>query len=82
MLRKTSPDPHHQHQCYLPYSYPYVDEEVSHVQLPLNKHTSLPISKDNVSYDWQKRNLKAALDPEPIDPNIYKDDTELKTAAQ
>ena len=41
-----------------------------------------PISKDNVSYDWQKRNLKAALDPEPIDPNIYKDDTELKTAAQ
>jgi hypothetical protein len=41
-----------------------------------------PISKDNDSYDWQKRNLKAALDPEPIDPNIYKDDTELKTAAQ
>ena len=38
-----------------------------------------PISKDNVSYDWQKRNLKAALDPEPIDPNIYKDDTELKS---
>ena len=33
-----------------------------------------PINKDKVSYDWQKRNLKAALDPEPIDPDMYKDD--------
>jgi len=41
-----------------------------------------PINKDDVSYDWQKRNLKTALDPEPIDPNIYKDDTNLKTAVQ
>ena len=41
-----------------------------------------PINKDKDSYDWQKRNLKGALNPEPIDPNIYKDDTELKTAAQ
>ena len=32
-----------------------------------------PINKDEVSYDWQKRNLKTALDPEPIDPNIYQD---------
>jgi len=32
-----------------------------------------PINKDEVSYDWQKRNLNAALDPEPIDPEIYKD---------
>ena len=33
-----------------------------------------PINKDKVSYDWQKRNLKAALNPEPIDPDLYKDD--------
>ena len=33
-----------------------------------------PINKDSVSYDWQKRNEKAALDPEPIDPDLYKDD--------
>ena len=33
-----------------------------------------PISEDKVSYDWQKRNLKAALDPEPIDPSMYQDD--------
>ena len=33
-----------------------------------------PINEDKVSYDWQKRNLKAALDPEPIDPDMYKDD--------
>ena len=33
-----------------------------------------PINEDEVSYDWQKRNLKAALDPEPIDPDMYKDD--------
>ena len=33
-----------------------------------------PINEDKVSYDWQKRNLKAALDPEPIDPEMYKDD--------
>ena len=32
-----------------------------------------PIDKDNVSYDWQKRNLKAALDSEPIDPSMYQD---------
>ena len=32
-----------------------------------------PINEDKVSYDWQKRNLKGALDPEPIDPNMYKD---------
>ncbi len=25
-----------------------------------------PINKDEMSYEWQKRNLKAALDPEPI----------------
>ena len=31
-----------------------------------------PISKDDVSYDWQKRNLKGALDKEPIDPTMYK----------
>ena len=41
-----------------------------------------PINKDKDSYDWQKRNLKGALNPEPIDPDIYKDDTELKKAAQ
>ena len=35
-----------------------------------------PINEDEVSYDWQKRNLKGALNPEPIDPDIYKDDTE------
>ena len=33
-----------------------------------------PINEDEVSYNWQKRNLKAALDPEPIDPDMYKDD--------
>ena len=32
-----------------------------------------PINEDEVSYDWQKRNLKVALDPEPIDPEMYKD---------
>ena len=31
-----------------------------------------PIDKDKDSYEWQKRNLKAALDPEPIDPTLYK----------
>ena len=36
-----------------------------------------PITEDKVSYDWQKRNLKGALDPEPIDPDMYKDDTEV-----
>ena len=30
-----------------------------------------PINRDEVSYDWQKRNLKIALDPEPIDPSMY-----------
>ena len=25
-----------------------------------------PINDDDMSYEWQKRNLKAALDPEPI----------------
>ena len=35
-----------------------------------------PINKDEDSYDWQKRNLKGALDKEPIDPEMYKDDTE------
>ena len=25
-----------------------------------------PINEDEMSYEWQKRNLKAALDPEPI----------------
>ena len=34
-----------------------------------------PINEDEVSYDWQKRNLKGALDPEPIDPDMYQDDT-------
>ena len=41
-----------------------------------------PINKDKDSYDWQKRNLKGALNKEPIDPSIYKDDTELEKAAQ
>ena len=31
-----------------------------------------PISMDSVSYDWQERNKKQALDPEPIDPDLYK----------
>ena len=35
-----------------------------------------PINEDEVSYDWQKRNLKQAIDPEPIDPDMYQDDTE------
>ena len=35
-----------------------------------------PINKDEDSYDWQKRNLKQAIDPEPIDPDMYQDDTE------
>jgi|TARA_R110000796_G_scaffold80395_1_gene178044 hypothetical protein len=35
-----------------------------------------PINKDEDSYDWQKRNLKQAIDPEPIDPDLYQDDTE------
>jgi len=35
-----------------------------------------PINKDEDSFDWQKRNLKQALDKEPIDPDMYKDDTE------
>ena len=35
-----------------------------------------PINEDEVSYDWQKRNLKQALDKEPIDPDMYQDDTE------
>tara|TARA_R110002050_G_scaffold152092_2_gene279402 strand:- start:72 stop:572 length:501 start_codon:yes stop_codon:yes gene_type:complete len=33
-----------------------------------------PIKMDSVSYDWQERNEKQALDPEPIDPDLYKDD--------
>ena len=24
------------------------------------------------SFEWQKRNLKVALDPDPIDPTMYK----------
>ena len=35
-----------------------------------------PINEDEASYDWQKRNLKQAIDPEPIDPDLYQDDTE------
>ena len=31
-----------------------------------------PINKDEKSFEWQKRNLKAALDPDPIDPTMYK----------
>ena len=27
-----------------------------------------PINEDEVSYDWQKRNLKQAIDTEPIEP--------------
>ena len=33
-----------------------------------------PIKEDEKSYEWQKRNLKAALDPDPIDPSMYKDE--------
>ena len=33
-----------------------------------------PISEDEKSFEWQKRNLKAALDPDPIDPSMYKDE--------
>ena len=33
-----------------------------------------PIGMDSVSYDWQERNKKKALDLEPIDPDLYKDD--------
>ena len=33
-----------------------------------------PIGMDSVSYDWQERNKKQALDLEPIDPDLYKDD--------
>ena len=33
-----------------------------------------PIKEDEKSYEWQKRNLKAALDPDPIDPTMYKDE--------
>jgi len=33
-----------------------------------------PINKDSVSYEWQERNSEAALNPEPIDPDLYKDD--------
>ena len=36
--------------------------------------TGGPIKMDGVSYDWQERNEKQALDPEPIDPDLYKDD--------
>jgi len=35
-----------------------------------------PINKDEASYDWQKRNLKGALDKTPLDPDLYQDDTE------
>jgi len=35
-----------------------------------------PINEDEASYDWQKRNLKQAIDKEPIDPDMYQDDTE------
>ena len=35
-----------------------------------------PIKEDKDSYEWQKRNLKAALDPEPIDPTMYQGDEE------
>ena len=31
-----------------------------------------PISDNEKSFEWQKRNLKAALDPDPIDPTMYK----------
>ena len=31
-----------------------------------------PINKDEKSFEWQKRNLKVALDPDPIDPTMYK----------
>ena len=37
-----------------------------------------PINEDKDSYDWQKRNLKQAIDKEPIDPDMYQDDTEEK----
>jgi len=37
-----------------------------------------PINKDENSFDWQKRNLKGALDKEPIDPDMYQDDTEVE----
>jgi len=39
-----------------------------------------PINEDEASYDWQKRNLKSALDKEPIDPDMYQDDTEGEEA--
>ena len=39
-----------------------------------------PINKDENSYDWQKRNLKQALDKTPLDPDLYKDDTEGEEA--
>tara|TARA_R100001510_G_C7623886_1_gene184152 strand:- start:625 stop:1122 length:498 start_codon:yes stop_codon:yes gene_type:complete len=32
-----------------------------------------PIKEDEDSYEWQQRNLKAALDPTPIDPSMYQD---------
>lgn len=31
-----------------------------------------PITENEDSFEWQKRNLKAALDPEPIDPEFAK----------
>ena len=31
-----------------------------------------PIKEDEKSFEWQKRNLKVALDPDPIDPTMYK----------
>ena len=39
-------------------------------------YISTPINEDEVSFDWQKRNLKQAIDKEPIDPDMYQDDTE------
>ena len=50
--------------------------------ITLSKKALNQINDDKVSYDWQKRNLKGALDKEPIDPTMYKDDTELDKAAQ
>ena len=34
-----------------------------------------PIDEDEASYDWQKRNLKAAIDPEPIEPPEEKNES-------
>ena len=34
-----------------------------------------PIDENEASYDWQKRNLKAAIDPEPIEPPEEKNES-------